>query len=104
MGTDGIEIPQQHHIPRGIRPVLFICRVEVSQNPLLGLSIGIRTLPLRAVLRNGNHRRVAVYRGGGRKDDILAPMLPHHIHKHKGFPHVVVILFPGLGDRLAHRL
>ena len=60
MGTDGIEIPQQYHIPFRIRCVQI--RQNLLEHPLAP-AIGIRADTLRAVLRDGDLCRVAIDRG-----------------------------------------
>ena len=100
MRTDRVEVPEQDYIPVRIR------LLHIDQNLLqhaFCLSVRIGDLPFGAFLRNRNKGRIAVYRGGRRKDNIFHAMPAHHIHEHKRAADIIVIILPRLGHRFAHR-
>ena len=101
MGTDGIEVAQQHHAPLGIG------MGNTAQDLLghvLGPAIGIGAAAGAAVFPQGHFviRRVDRCRRG--EDQPLDICLLHHLGQDQGGIEVIVIIFPGLCHRFAHCL
>ena len=101
MGTDGIEIAQQHDVP------LLIGFLHVHHDFLkhaLGLTVRIGAMSLGALLRDRDDGRVAIDGGRRREDDVFASMLTHHIKQSQCAADVVFVIFPRFFHALAHGL
>ncbi len=98
MRSDGVEVAEQHDIPLGV------CRVEVGQDLLdhpLRPAIGVCGRLLRALLGEGQGIGLAVDRGGGAEDDVLAAVVPHHVDEGQRIAEVVRVVLDRLRDRLS---
>ena len=101
MGTDGVEVTEQHDIPFGVGGVNV--HKDLLDHPL-GPTIGVGRGLLRILLGDGRVVRVAVDGRGAREDDGLAAMVAHDVDEHQGVLDVVVVVLDGLAHRLADGL
>ena len=60
--------------------------------------IRIRTLPLWALLRHRNNRRVAVHRSRGGKNQVLTPMFAQDIKQNQRTVNIIVIIIKRKAD------
>ena len=101
MGADGIEIPQQGHIQRGV------CCAVIGENALLeelGGAVGIGGAAGGEILPDGHGGRVAVHRGGGGKHKVLHTVGPHGLEQVQRADQVVGIVLQRFADALSHGL
>ena len=104
--ADWIEVTQQHHVPWVGVAVLRIRCMQIGKDLLqhgFGLAIRIRAAAFGTGLRNGDYRRVAIDRGRGGKDNVLAVVTAHNIHQHQRTANIVVIVLPGFQHRFTYR-
>ena len=101
VGTDGVEVAEQGHVQGGV------CLADIGQDALghgLRGAIGVGGGTHGEVLGDGHTGRVAVNGGRGAEDKVLAAVAAHHIQNDQGAVEVVIVVFNGLGDTLAHSL
>ena len=101
MGTDGIEIAQQHRTEVGM------CCHIVGQNSLdhdLGPAVGAGGLDGRHFFLVGMGIVGTVDRRGGGENKLLAVKFLHHFQQGEGAVQIVAVVLQGLLDALAHCL
>ena len=101
MGTDGIEVTEQHDVPLGVGGVDV--HEDLLNHPL-GPTIGVGRGLLGVLFGDGRVVRIAVDGRGAREDDGLAAMVAHDVDEHQGVLDVVVVVLDGLAHRLADGL
>ena len=101
MGTDRVEVAEQHHVPFGVG---FLHVAEDFFEHGLCLSVGVGALALGACFGNGNLRRIAVHGGGRTEDEVLAAVATHDPEQHERGVHVVFVVFEWLFDGFADGL
>jgi len=97
--TDGIEVAEEYDVP------LLVGTLEVHQDffqHALGLSVGIGTMALGALLGDGDDGGIAIDGGGGGEYDVLASVLAELVEQHEGAVHVVLVIFQGFGYALTN--
>ena len=101
MGTDGVEVAEQSHVQGGVS------LADIGQDALghgLRGAVGVGGSTHGEVLGDGHTGGVAVNGGRGAEDKVLAAVAAHHIQDNQGAVEVVIVVFNGLGDTLAHSL
>ena len=101
VGTDGVEVAQQGHVQAGVG------LADIGQDALgegLGGAVGVGGGTDGEVLGDGHAGGVAVDGGGGAEHEVVAAVAAHHVQNDQGAVEVVVVVFDGLGDALAHSL
>ena len=101
VGAHGVEVPQQHHGPLGVR---FRGVPEDLLAHVLGPAVGVGAPAGAGVLPQGHLVVPGVDRGGGGEDDPLDPRPGHGPAQGEGGAQVVVVVGQGLLHGLAHRL
>ena len=101
MGTDGIEITEQHDVPLGVGGVDV--HEDLLNHPL-GPTIGVGRGLLGVFLGDGRIVRIAVDGRRAREDDGLTTVVAHDIDEHQGVLDIVVVVLDGLAHRLANGL
>ena len=97
--ADGVEVAEEYDVP------LLVGTLEIHQDffqHALGLSVGVGTMALGALLGDGDDGGIAIDGGGGREDDVLASVLAELIEQHEGAVHVVLVIFQGFGNALTN--
>ena len=101
MGTDGIEITEQHDVPLGVGGVDV--HEDLLNHPL-GPTIGVGRGLLGVFLGDGRIVRIAVDGRRAREDDGLTAVVAHDIDERQGVLDIVVVVLDGLAHRLANGL
>ena len=107
MGSDRIEVSQEHHIPWITVSCLLVSGPKVSKDLFqhaLGLAIGVGALSFWALFCDWNYLWHSIDSSGGGEDYVLHSMLSHYVHKHQCAADVVVIILPRLQDAFPYSL
>ena len=101
VGTDGVEVAQQHNAP------LLIRKSHTGEDLLghvLGPAIGIGAAAGAGILVQRHLIVSGVNRSGGGEDQILHAHGLHNLGQHQGGVQVVIVVLPGDGHGLTHCL
>ena len=101
MGTDGVEVAQQSHVQGGVG------LADIGEDALshrLGGAVGVGGGADREVLGDGHAGGIAVDGGRRAEHEVVAVVPTHHVQNDQRAVEVVVVVFDGLGDALAHSL
>ena len=101
MGTNRVEVTQQRHIQ------LRVSLAAVGQDARgkdLGGAVGVGGAAHGEILADGHAGGVAVDRGGGGEDDVVAVVAAHDIQDVQRAGQVVGVVLDGLGNALADGL
>ena len=101
VGTDGIKIPQQSNAPLAVG--MGHAGEDLFRH-VLGPAVGVGAATGAGGFPQGHLIIRGIDRSGGREDDLLHSCFLHDLGQHKGGIQVVIVVFPGLGDTLAHSL
>ena len=101
MGTDGIEVTEQHDVPLGVGGVDV--HEDLLNHPL-GPTIGVGRGLLGVLFGDRRIVRIAVDGRRAREDDGLTTVVAHDIDEHQGVLDIVVVVLDGLAHRLANGL
>lgn len=101
MRSHRIEVPKEDDAP------LLVRDAHVLQHPLLEVlarAVGVGRAAHPARLRQGELFGRAVDGRGRGEDEFLDPVIAHRLEQYERTHEVVVVVFDGLGDALAHGL
>ena len=99
--TNGVEVAQQGHVQAGV------CLAHILQDALgehLGRAVGVGGGTGGEVLGDGHTGGVAIDGCGRAEHEVVAVVMAHHVQNDQRAVEVVVIVFNGLGNTLAHGL
>ena len=101
MRTDGVEVTQQRNVQLGVGVA------AVGQDALgehLRGAVGVRGAADGEILADGHAGGVAVDRGGGGEDDVVAVVAAHDVQNVQRAGQIVGVVLDGLGNALADGL
>ena len=101
MGTDGVEVPQQGHVQRGVR---FAVVREDALNEQLGGAVGVGGAASGEVLPDRHAGGVTVHGGGGGEHEVLHIVGPHGVQQYQCADQVVGIVLQRLSHAFANSL